>query len=168
MILDHNWTFDAATDVSMPNNTTSVLTNYIDWTANKWKDWINTPQPLWLLVVCTAVPSAGTSIQVRFYQHSTSSLASGDLLLSGRAIAKADLSADPDDEGHILFCVPLMSCICTVQAADRDRYCGLVLSASGDVSSGTVRSWLHMGVNPPVYVPRPALRGGSNIVMPTA
>lgn len=161
-IQDAHWVFSDAQ--AMPNNTTAVCTNYIDWTTSKWKDWINTPIPLWLVATCNTVPSAGTSIQILFYQHSTTSLASGDLLLSGRAIARADLSADPFDPGHWLFCVPLMSCLASVQAADRDQYCGLVMAGSGDVSTGAIDAWLHIGANPPIPVARPT---ASNIVMPT-
>lgn len=164
MILDSQWVFSDGQ--AMPNNTSAVCTNYIDWTASKWKDWINTPVPLWIIVTVNTVPSAGTSIQVVFYQHSTTTISSGDVLLSGRAIAIAALSADPQNEGHVIFCAPLMSCLCTVQAADRDRYCGPVLVGSGDVSTGKVDSWLHIGVNPPVWVPQPAVNDASNIVMP--
>jgi len=168
MIQDANWTFAEAE--GMPNDAEDELSGvgdydgYIDWTASKWKDWINTPMPLWLVVTCNTVPSGGTSIQVEFYQHSTTTLHSGDMLLAGRVIALADLSASADDPGHWLFCVPLMSCLCSVQAADRDQYCGLVLKGTGDVSTGKVDAWVHIGANPPIPVARPT---ASNIVMPT-
>ena len=165
MILDSKWNFEL--DWDMPDNTTDVCDGYIDWQAGKNKDWINTSIPRWVIVTCDTVPSAGTSLQVLFYQHSGTTLTDGDLLLSGRVIARADLSADPADPGHWLFCVPLMSCLCSVQAADRDRYCGPVLSASGTLTAGVCNAFLWLGANPPVPVARPDIVGGSNIVMPS-
>lgn len=167
MILDSAWIFSDAQ--AMPNSGSDAeveCTNCIDLQAAKNKDWINSPIPLWIIVTVNTVPSAGTSLQVRFYQHSTTTLASGTVLLDGRVIAKEDMSVSPKDEGHVLFCAPLLSCLCTVQAADRTQYCGPVLKANGDLSSGKVDAWLHMGVNPPVWVPRPAIVDASNIVMP--
>lgn len=163
MIQDANWIFQA--DWAMPNATTDICDNYIDWTASKWKDFINTPMPMWLLVVCTGVPSAGTSIKVEIWQHTTTTLTSGDLLIEGPIVALANLAADPYDDGSMLLAVPLLTCMQAAQImGGQDRYFGPVLRADGDCSSGQVDSWLHMGVNPPIYVARPA---ASNIVMPT-
>jgi len=172
-IQDANWVFADA--MAMPNDTTGVpdgygdYDGYIDWTANKWKDWINTPMPLWIVCTCNTVPGAGTSFNILFYQHSTNSLASGDLLMATRVIAVADLSADPFDPGHWICCVPLISILSSVQAADRDRYFGPVMNGTGNVSTGKIDMWLHLGVNPPIPVAQPSIRpeDASNIVMPT-
>jgi hypothetical protein len=163
-IQDSQWVFSDAQ--VMPNAGSIACTNCIDLTSHKWKDWINSPIPLWIIVTCSVVPSGGTSIQVVFYQHSADTLVGGTALLTGRDIAIADLSADPEDEGHLIFCAPLLSCLCTVQAGDRAQYCGPALVGSGDVSSGYVDAWLHLGVNPPVWVAPPALADASNITIP--
>lgn len=165
MILDYNWQFDAGVNVAMPNNTTGIITNYIDWTASKWKDWINNPIPLWYMVVCTDVPDAGTSIKVDFYQHSGTTITDGDLLWTGPAITVANLSADPQNDGHLLAAIPLLTIMAAAQAmSGQDRYMGGVLEASGDCSTGGVRAFLHLGVNPPIWVTPSST---SNIVMPT-
>ena len=163
MIQDNSWIFQASW--AMPNATTDICDNYIDWTASKWKDFINTPMPMWLMVVCTTVPSAGTSIKVEIYQHSTTTLTSGDMLLEGPIITVANLSASAQDDGHVLLCVPMLTLMVAAQTmSGQDRYFGPVLRAAGDCSTGVVESWLHMGANPPIYVSRPT---ASNIVMPT-
>ncbi len=164
MIQDSQWIFSDAQP--MPNAAEAICTNHIDWTSSKWKDWLNTPQPLWVIFTCNTVPSGGTSIQIEFYQHSTTTITSGDLLLATRAVAIADLSADPFNEGHYIACVPLLSVFCGIQAADRDQYAGPVLKGAGDVSTGKVDGWLHIGVNPPLWVPPPAVVDASNIVKP--
>jgi hypothetical protein len=165
MILDSAWVFSDAQ--AMPNNTESICTNHIDWTASKWKDWLNTSQPLWIVFTCNTVPGAGTSICIEFYQHTTTTITSGDLLLTTRAVAVADLSADPFDEGHYIAAIPLLSVFYGIQNADRDRYAGPVLKGSGNVSTGKVDGWLHMGVNPPQWVAPPAVVDASNIVKPS-
>jgi hypothetical protein len=165
MILDHNWQFDAAAKVAMPSGTTGIITNVIDWTASAWKDWINSPQPLWYIVVCVDVPDAGTSIKVDFYQHSTTTITSGDLLWTGPAITVANLSADPQNDGHVLAAIPLLTIMAAAQAmGGQDRYMGGVLEAVGNCSTGGVRAFLHIGVNPPIWVAPPT---SSTIVMPT-
>jgi hypothetical protein len=171
MILDSKWIF--ADGESMPNATTGVpsgagdFDGYIDWTSSKVKDWINSSVPIWIICTCNTVPGTGTSFNILFYQHSTTSLASGDLLLATRDIAIADLSADPLDPGHWICCVPLISILSSVQAADRDQYFGPVMNGTGNVSSGKVDIYLWIGVNPPIPVARPVSVGGSNVVMPT-
>jgi len=164
-IQDSQWLFSDAQ--AMPNATEAICSNYIDWTASKWKDWLNAPQPLWIVCTCNTVPGAGTSFQLEFYQHSTTTITSGDLLWSGRDVAVADLSADPQDEGHYLGAVNLAGAFYGIQAADRDRYCGPVLKGTGDVSTGAVDVWLHLGVNPPMWVAPPAVMDASNIVKPS-
>ena len=162
-ILDSGHIFQK--DWEMPNAGTDICDYYYDWTASKWKDWINTPQPLWIIVTCTGVPSAGTSIKVEIYQHSTSTLTSGDLLIEGPIVVRANLAADPYDDGHILLAVPFATCMQAAQImGGQDRYFGPVLRADGDCSSGQVDAWVHMGVNPPVYVAPPS---SSNVVMPS-
>lgn len=164
MILDSQWVFSDAQ--AMPNAAEVICTNYIDWTTSKWKDWLNTPQPLWIVFTCNTVPGVGTSIQIEFYQHSTTTITSGDLLMATRIVAIADLSADPFNEGHYIAAVPLLSIMYGLQNADRDRYFGPVLKGAGDVSTGKVDGFLHMGVNPPQYVAPPAIVDASNIIKP--
>ncbi len=162
MILDSQWKFSEAQ--AMPNASESICTNWIDWTTSKYKDWFNTHIPLWVVATCNTVPEAGTSIQIEFYQHSTTTITSGDLLMACRAVAVADLSASADDPGHWLACVPLISILGSLQTADVDQYFGPVLKGAGDVSTGKVDCWLHIGANPPIPVARAS---SSNIVMPT-
>lgn len=166
MIQDSKWTFSDAQ--AMPNATTAICTNWIDWQSGVNKDWINSPIPLWIIVTCNTVPGAGTSIQVLFYQHTTTTITSGDLLWSGPTITRANLSIDPFNDGHVIAAVPLLTLMAAAQTmSGQDRYFGPVLSASGDMSTGKVDAWLHLGVNPPVYVARPAVVGASNITMPS-
>ena len=165
MILDHNWQFDAGVDVAMPNGAQGIITNVIDWTTSKWKDWVNSPIPLWYMVVITDVPDAGTSCCVQFYQHSTTTITSGDLLWTGPVLTVANMSAEPDNDGHILAAIPLLTVMAAALAmSGQDQYMGGVLTAVGDCSTGGVRSFLHIGVNPPVITARPT---ASNVVMPT-
>lgn len=161
MILDSKHMFADA--LAMPNNTEAICTNWFDRTTSKYSDWVNSPIPIWVVFTCNTVPSAGTSIQIEFYQHSTTTITSGDLLLTTRAIPIADLSASPDDPGHWICCVPIISILSSIQSADVDRYWGPVLKGSGDVSSGAVDGFLWMGANPPIPVARPT---ASNITKP--
>ena len=175
MIQDANWVFADA--LAMPSNTTGIPTGYgdfdgyIDWTASLWRDWINTPIPLWIVCTCNTVPT-GTSFNILFYQHTTSTITSGDLLWTGPDIVVADLSADPFDPGHWICCVPLMTIMAAAQAMGSGthlRYCGPVMNSTGVNTDGAVDIWLHQGANPPIPVTQPAIRpeDASNIVMPT-
>lgn len=166
MILDNSWILSAAQ--AMPNGTTAISTNTIDWTSSKWKDWINSPQPIWVVSTIhytTADPPVGTSIKAEAWQHTSATVTSGDLLGEGPIIALADISNKPDNDGHILWVVPLLTLMAAAQAmGGQDQYFGIVYRAVGDMSKGTINTYLHMGVNPPVAVTRPT---ASNIVMPT-
>jgi hypothetical protein len=162
MILDSKWIFSDAQ--AMPNATEVICTNIISWQTAINKDWINTPIPLWIVFTCNTVPGGGTSVQIEFYQHSTTTITSGDLLWAGPIITVANLSASPDNDGHWLAVVPLITLMTAAQAmTTQDQYFGPVIKGAGDVSTGKVDGWLHMGVNPPIPVTRPT---ASNIVMP--
>ncbi|RPJ31930.1 MAG: hypothetical protein EHM35_11970 [Planctomycetaceae bacterium] len=163
---DSQWVFSDAQ--AMPNNVEVVTTNDIDWTASKFKDWINSPIPIWFVFTCNDVPDAGTSIQVEFYQHTARAITDGDLLWAGPVVTLANLSADPFNDGHWLAVVPLITLMTAAMImGGQDRYMGPVLKAVGDMSTGKVDGWIHMGANPPVYVAPPAIVGASNVVMPT-
>lgn len=141
------WEFSDAQ--AMPNNTTAVCTNICDWTSSIYVPWINSGVDLWLVVTVNTVPGAGTSLAVLIYQHTTTSIGSGDLLLSGADIAIAKMSANPLSRYHYLLAVPFSACFCGKQNADLKQYFGLVLSATGDVSTGAVDAHLRVG-KPPV------------------
>lgn len=148
MIYEELWEFSDAQ--SMPNNTTGICTDIVDLTSSKYDEWVNMAVPLWLVVTCNTVSSTGTRLQIRVYQHSTSTITDGDLLMSGRDIAVADLSANARDPGHWLFCVPWMSLVCNLQTADVDRYIGPVMSATGDCSDGKIDAMLLATTHPPI------------------
>ena len=139
MIIEKLWEFsDHQVGVS---STTAISDVMIDTTSDEYKVFHNMAVPLWIIVTCNVV-GAGTSTTVKIYQHSTTTLTSGDLLMTGRLMAVADQSVNPRDPGHYLFAVPLMSCLCTLQDADVDRYIGIVYDCDGNCGAAYYDAYL--------------------------
>ncbi len=89
MIFEKLWEFsDHQVGVS---GTTAIATNIVDTTTSEWDEWKNTEVPLWI-VVTVNVASGGTSVKIMVYQHSTTTITSGDLMMTGRDLALADAS----------------------------------------------------------------------------
>lgn len=147
MIFEKLWEFsDRQVLVSA---TTAISTNIVDLTTSEWDEWKNMAVPLWIVVTCNVVPT-GTSVTVSVMQHSTTTITSGDTLMTGRTFLVADMSASTDDPGHYLFCVPWMSCVGSVQTADVDRYVGLVYTCAGNCTDGYVDAYLLATAHPPI------------------
>lgn len=147
MIYEKLWEFSNAQ--ALVSATTAISTNIVDLTTSKWDEWKNMAVPLWLVVTCNVVPT-GTSVTVSVMQHSTTTITSGDTLLTGRTLAVADMSASVDDPGHYLLVVPIMSCICSLQAADVDEYFGLVYTCAGNCTDGYVDAYILATAHPPI------------------
>lgn len=147
MIIEKLWEFSDLQQGA--NGTTAIATNIVDRTTNKWDQWDNTERPLWLVVTANTV-SGGTSVQVLIYQHTSTTITSGDLLLSGRTVALADASASAQDRGHYLFVVPVMSIFANLQPADRDRYWGVVYNCTGDCTGWYFDAYLLSSAHPPI------------------
>jgi predicted RecA/RadA family phage recombinase len=139
---DKAWVFSTAQ--AMPNATQSICTYIFDWTSSELMALKNTEPQLWLVVTCNTVPT-GTSLKIEVYQHSTTTITSGDLLMTGRDMAVADMSAKAQDPGHWLFHVPVMSVLGNLQADDVDQYMGIVMDATGNCSDGKIDAWLQHG-----------------------
>lgn len=147
MIFEKLWEFsDAQPGV---NGTTAIATNIVDLTTSEFDEWDNTDVPLWLVVTANTV-SGGTSVIIKIYQHSTTTISSGDLLLTSRSILLADASANSRDRGHYLLVVPVMSIFSSVQAADRDRYWGVVYDCTGDCTGWKFDSYIIATAQPPI------------------
>lgn len=147
MIFEKLWEF--SDHQVLVSGTTAISTNIVDWTTSNYDEWVNTEIPLWLVVTVNTV-FTGTSTKVMVYQHSTTTITSGDLLMTGRDVVAADVSANPRDPGHFLFCVPVMSCLSSIQTADRDRYFGLVYGCTGNCSDGYVDAFILASAQPPI------------------
>jgi len=147
MIFEKLWEFS---DHQIGVNGTAVIaTNIVDWTTSEYDEWKNTEIPLWIVVTANTV-SGGTSVAVKVYQHSTTTITSGDLLLTGRDVLLADASASARDPGHYLLCVPVMSCLGSLQTADWDRYFGIVYECTGDCSGWYFDAYILASAHPPI------------------
>jgi len=145
MIYEELWHFSEKQD--LVTDTYAVSDNIVDLTSDEWDEWKNMAVPLWIVVTCNVVPT-GTSVTVSVMQHSTTSIGSGDTLMTGRTFVVADMSASTEDPGHYLFCVPWMSCVGSLQTADVDRYVGLVYTCAGNCTNGYVDAYLLATANP--------------------
>jgi len=145
MIYEKLWEF--SDKQVLVTDTTAVSENIVDLTSDEWDEWKNMAVPLWIVVTCNVVPT-GTSVTVSVMQHSTTSIGSGDTLMTGRTFVVADMSASTEDPGHYLFCVPWMSCVGSLQTADVDQYVGLVYTCVGNCTAGYVDAYLLATANP--------------------
>jgi len=147
MIFEKLWEFsDAQIGV---NATTGIASNIVDLTTSEYDEWDNMAVPLWIVVTANTV-SGGTSVTIKIYQHSTTTITSGDLLMTGAAVLTADASADPRDRGHYLFVVPVMSVFAPIQPADRDRYWGIVYDCAGDCRGWYFDAYIVATAQPPI------------------
>jgi hypothetical protein len=121
--------FEFSDNQSMPNATTVVSTDVINWVENVGIE--NRSIPAYIVVRVNTVPSAGTSLTVQVYRHTSAGVGSGTLLLQGEARLRTDMTA-----GEVIFAetIPVR--------ADTADFFGLVYSASGDMSSGTVDAFI--------------------------
>ena len=142
-MIEKLWEFSDAQ--SMPNATTAVCTYVIDWTTSILLEMLNSGVELWVVVTCNTVPSAGTSLAVMAYQHTSTTITSGSLLDTGDDRARANMSANATSAKHILYARELSGLLASAQAITATRYFGLVLSGTGDVSTGKVDAWLQPG-----------------------
>lgn len=145
MIFEKLWEFSDAQ--AGDNGVPVIASNIVDTTTNKYDQWDNTEKPLWLIVTANTV-SGGTSVAVKIYQHSTTTITSGDLLLTGRDLLLADASANARDRGHNLLMVPVLTIFAGMQTADRDRYWGVVYDCTGDCSGWKFDAYLTATANP--------------------
>lgn len=147
-MIEKLWEFADA--LAMPNATTAICTYIIDWTANSYVDMAFSGVELYVVVTCNTVPGAGTSLKVEAYQHSTTTITSGNLLDTGADRAIAYMSASAQSKYHWLYVRELRGLLLEAYAFDGtlDRYFGLVLDGTGDVSTGKVDAWLQLGPPP--------------------
>lgn len=144
-MIEKLWEFSDAQ--AMPNATTAICDYIIDWTASKFTDMMNSGVELWIVVTINTVSATGTSLKIEAYQHSTTTITSGDLLDTGGNRAIAYMSANSQSIQHVLYARELSGLLAEAKAFDGtvDRYFGLVMDATGNCSDGKIDAWLQVG-----------------------
>ena len=145
-MIEKLWEFSDAQ--ALPSATTVIATKIIDWSAagSQYLDMMNSGMELWVVVMVNTVPT-GTSAVVKCYQHSTTTITSGDLLDTGDIRAVAYMSANAQSIHHILYARELSGLLASAMAFDgtTDRYFGLAYTAVGNCTDGKVDAWLQVG-----------------------
>lgn len=148
MIFEKVWEFSDAD--ALPDNTSAIADNIVDTTASAYDEWNNMVVPLWLIVTVNTV-GTGTSAVAKVYQHSTTTITSGDLLLTGPILTVANQSASARNDGHYLLVVPVLTIMAAAAAmSGQDRYWGLVYTASGTMTDGSVDAYIAATDHPPI------------------
>ena len=136
------WEFADA--LAMPNATTAIMTYIIDWTTSEYLEMMNSGVELWVVVTVNTVPT-GTSAVILAYQHTTTTITSGDLLDTGDIRVVANMSANAQDIKHVLYARELSGLLASALAVGSDQYFGLAITTVGDCSDGKVDAWLQVG-----------------------
>ncbi len=148
MIFEKLWEFSDAQD--MVNATTAISDNIVDTTTSIYDEWDNMAVPLWIVVTHSALTATGTSISVKVYTHTTSTITSGDLLFTGPVQLTANMSANARNDGHYLLTLPVQAVMTAAGAmGGLKRYWGLVYTCAGDCSDlGTVDAYILATAHP--------------------
>ena len=121
--------FEFADGQAMPNGTTTVCTNVLNWDENNI--YPEAGVDCFMCARVNTAPSGGTSITMKVYRHTAADINSGTLLLTGEVVAKEAATA-----GTWLMVVNLPP---RCNTAD---YFGFVMTGGGDVSTGKIDAFI--------------------------